>query len=125
MEDAVLINHLFNTKCIRLFHFTVYVLYKHSIALVVRPTHQSDGGRDNSPAKLEPPSQLPAGHLLDVLVPVVDPVDPGYSDALEEAEGEQHHAAGHVIVKDLKHVDATLEGTRRSRQTFFAKILFL
>ena len=45
-------------------------------------------------------------------VPTVEPRD---GDALEEDEEQQAHAAGRVVIKQLEHVQASLEtGNKKS-----------
>lgn len=47
-------------------------------------------------------------------------INPGYSNAFKECNPQKAHTTGCIIVKELKHVHATLRKGRKTRQNSLA-----
>lgn len=52
----------------------------------------------------------------DTTVPSPLTINPGYSDAFKECNPQKAHTTGCIVVKELKHIHATLEEKRQGGQ---------
>lgn len=52
----------------------------------------------------------------DTTVPLPLTINPGYSNAFKECNPQKAHTTGCIVVKELKHIHATLEEKRKEGQ---------